>query len=261
MDYGMRHLILISLIISCFASAKSIEIEQNEGNTLPHPLVVLSAAIQGGSPGTEFNENYSWLTFRQFNTYSNETYLQAAIKFTLTDEYRIAGFVGYNSITAADRVYSFDEDFQPILDEERYSIGMDFSGIPIGAQFEYLPFQGQFRTFVGVGGGIELGEYSWNHTDLTTSEVRNQNNANLDKSLVSPFIRLNVGTELGFDKEWRTGFFAGISGDITITRYFRSLDAFNGIDPFFAKNYTEEEIAFFPWQVNFGFSLIINALD
>jgi|GEM_PF-6768849 len=239
----------------------SVELEQNDSNTLPYPIIVLTAAIQGGSPGTEYNENYMGLTFGQFNTYENGTYLQAALKFTITEKYRLGGFVGYNSITAIDKIYDVDEQLRPIIDNELYDIDLEFKGIPIGAMFEYLPFTGQFRTFVGVGAGLEIGEYSWAHRDLVESDERKQNNSTVNRSLTSPFIRINAGTELGFDRKWRSGFFAGLSADISITKYFRSADMFSDIDPFFYQGYTDEEITFFPWQINFGVSLILNALD
>jgi hypothetical protein len=255
-----RNIILFLFIILIGSlNANTVELEDtSDEDIITSPLLVLTAAIHGGSPGPDYNENYFLLTARQFNTYTNLPYLQVAFKYPLSARTRIAGFVGFNNISANDIVFDIDQDFSPVTTSELYNTEVNFDGIPIGAQYEFLPFGGQFRTFIAVGGGVELGEYTWNHNDLIEPEERNQNNGAINRSVVSPFIRLNAGTELGFDKKWKSGFFAGLSADISVSRYFRSIEAFRDIDPFFVRGYAQDGIGFFPWQVNFGLSLMLN---
>ena len=88
---------------------------------------------------------------------------------------------------------------------------LTINSIPILLTAEIVPFQNQFRTYIGGGLGINIGNIQW--TEKLRSSFPNDLRTGgeyINTTLVGPAFTLYSGIEMSFDKKLKQSVIAGI---------------------------------------------------
>jgi hypothetical protein len=104
--------------------------------------------------------------------------------------------------------------------------------IPIVLNFDIIPYQfSQFRTYFGLGIGISHGIWTW--TENVNSAVNldpRSTGERLSLTKDSPILKINLGTELNFDKFGRRKFLGSVYFETSFSYLFRKIDLFSGFE-------------------------------
>ncbi|GAB5465552.1 MAG: hypothetical protein Kapaf2KO_09880 [Candidatus Kapaibacteriales bacterium] len=220
-------------------------------------FIYFNISLQGDSPGFDYSQAFAIHTNLPYAGYESGPYYEVGVKYPLTYLARGSLFVGFNSIDYSNVNYTPPEGL-----ETDFVFESSFSGFPVGALFEIVPFHGQFRSHVGFGGGMEVGNYRFSQINTFSERDNDPRDSEYEENLYSLFLRAAFGFELGFDENWREGIIAGIAGNIMLTRYFRGNQYFGALPIVKQEGIgSTESTDFFPYQINFGVSLLINVFN
>jgi hypothetical protein len=171
-------------------------------------------------------------------------------RFGLTGNYFLASFNDYYS--------QVDSSLVKLRDLTQ---NIKISTLPIIFSCELVPYQSQFRTFVGLGGGVTIGNIKWEETVASLIPYdKRKSGVHYDATTVSPTFRLYSGVELSFDKKRNEYFIGGLTLELSYTQILRNYEIFKYISrqfdvvpPSFNDTYS-----FIPYYVSLNIGVFFN---
>lgn len=166
-----------------------------------------------GYGSADFTRNYFQYFGGKNNEYDAKLAIGASAKFEFIEGMRFGINAEYAN-TGFTEMYT--QIVRSPLDSQK--IGqrtieqqLTINSIPILLTAEFVPFQSQFRTYVGGGLGINIGNIRWNEK-LRSSFPNDARTGGeyINTTLVGPAFTLYSGIEMSFDKKLRQSLIAGI---------------------------------------------------
>lgn len=239
--------ICIIFLYGSFAAASNDTLITPKKPTYALVFVSLGMSLSA-FPGSFFDklESDFGLTKKEFNLSPN---IYSGIKFDFLENYRIGLSADYfltklfNS--GEQKVKTYEGTGLRYISQE-----LELKTIPIILTAEYLPYRGQFRTYAGIGLGINYGKLHW--FEYVNSNIFNDSRKgglNYDSQYFAPVARLYTGVELGFDKEQNEHFIGSLILEFKFTFLFENVDVFKKV----RSQFSEPDNDF-----NSGYSIISN---
>jgi hypothetical protein len=198
----MKIIVLIFVLIFVFDGYSSTQVEEKplKKKKKFSSLIFISAGMPFSSGSTEFFNIYN----NEFKGFKKDFKLNPTIgagtKFRFEGNYRLgAQFLVQNS-TLRD---FYGEEVKTIdySGYRNYGQTINITDIPIVVTGEYLPYTGQFRTYIGGGLGFVMRNIDWLEqigSSIPLDYRKGGNNYN--STDIYPFIKIYSGLELGFDR-------------------------------------------------------------
>lgn len=118
--------------------------------------------------------------------------------------------------------------------------------IPLVASLEYTPFNMPYKTFVGIGAGVDFGSLKWEE-NIQPGSVFDQRVGGdwSHNSLISPLLRLSSGINLMFDRHHPEYILQNFLIEVRYNLLYRKKDFFSGINKQFLDSSEELNDAYY----------------
>ncbi len=200
---------------SAIASGRNIE-EKDFYLMLGYPLAI---------PSNEFFDIYRNALEGNKSLFDQQLNFGAGTRFEIMDNFRLA-MAGNFFLAQLSESYTQGVEF-PRPGNRQIVQDIKIQTIPLILSIEHVPWDAQFRTYVGGGGGICFGTIEWNESvysdiprDTRTGGLQYEGNE------VFPAIRAYIGVELGFDKRRVEALPGSLIIELRYTYIFRKIDIF-----------------------------------
>ncbi len=208
---------------------------------------------------SEFFEKYREISGGNVNYFRVQPDINAALGFNISKKFKLNFSINYFQANFEEY---FVSDIAPGISSD-INENFEIKSIPFITNLEYIPTNGQFRTFVGLGAGLSYNKISWqenipaNNPDLLRTGGRLY-----DKETLLPVLRISSGLELGFDHALAGNIYWGVIFTSSYTHIFRYPEIFSGIGKqlYQAPDYIDDNIELIPGSLslNLGFYLNFN---
>lgn len=123
-----------------------------------------------------------------------------------------------------------------------------YDNMPLLLTGEYIPYQSQFRTYVGSGIGVSISNLEWNELVKSSSIDHDKRTGGdlLSESTALPLFRIYAGLDLGFDKMYKDSFLGSLILEVRYTKVFGSIDIFRKFKNQFAGDPVELDRTYSP---------------
>jgi len=226
-----KKIIFLFLIYSLYYPIEiSANIISDSSNRKYHTTVHLKVGSAFFSTGAEFFEIYE----NEFGGLVNyfKTFPEAglAVKVQLDDVWRLSISADYTEARINDAYFQEETSFG-----NKYIrfIGQDltFRQLPILLNLEYNPYWlTQFRTFTGVGLGINANYTMWNEK-VNSNQVydKRKSGTKYNELDILAAFRIYAAVDLGFDKKTLDHFLASLILQVSYTGFLGNIDLFNEV--------------------------------
>lgn len=194
--------LIIIIIVFLFVSAELTATEVQNVSTKRNfkSLVFVSMGMAFSSGSTDFFSIYN----NEFSGSKRDFKQTPLIGFGT--KFRFGNFrAGIQAHVLNSRLQDFYEDY---VDEgelsgyRQHGQNIEFTDIPVIGTLEYIPYIGQFRTYVGGGLGFMLRKFEWFESVKSGIPLdRRTGGTHYEDIDIIPFFKLYSGLELGFDKK------------------------------------------------------------
>lgn len=224
-------LIALSIMIMAYSviHAEDLTKAKKDTNRINTTLAIYAGYLMG-SGSTDFFASY------KANFAGNKTSFDLSpepglhLRFELNENHRIGVNLSYYSSKISENTFQTVYSGEDILGGRNLSHDFHITTLPIMATYDWIPYTGQFRTYVGGAAGIAISSIKWDER-LGTS-IPNDNRTggvHFDESQVIPALRIYTGTELLFDRNRYNKFKAGIVIEVAYTYIHRSANIFSKV--------------------------------
>jgi hypothetical protein len=196
----MKLIIIIFVLIFVSAELTVSEVQNVSPKRTFKSLIFVSTGMAFSSGSTDFFSVYN----DEFSGYKRDFKQTPLIGFGT--KFRFGNYrAGIQAHVLNSRLQDFYEDY---VDEgeltgyRQHGQDIEFTDIPVIGTFEYMPYLGQFRTYVGGGLGFMMRNLEW--TENIRSGIpldRRTGGTHYNDIDVFPFFKIYSGLELGFDKK------------------------------------------------------------
>lgn len=210
----MKTIILFMAFIMTLlcSSAQSLSAQTPESKEISN-MLSLYVGPKFGYGSAEFSKNYLQYFGGKNNEYSAKLAFGGSAKFEFIEgtrfginaEYASTGFTDMYTQILRSPVDS--QQFGQRVIEQQFSV----TSIPVLLTAEIVPSTNQFRTYVGGGIGINIGQIQWKE-NLRSSIINDLRTGGeyINETIVGPAFTLYSGIEMGFDKKLKQSLIAGI---------------------------------------------------
>jgi hypothetical protein len=198
------------------------------GEDIEEKNFYLMAGYLSSLHSAEFFEIYDNYLDGLANRFKPSINLGAGTKFEIADRLKLALAGNYFFATlkdSYDQIVEFPEPGTRSIAQE-----IKVESIPLILSLEYIPYDAQFRTYFGGGGGICFGNIMWN--EVVASDIRRDprtGGEHFAENNVFPAMRFLAGVELGFDKYNRQTLLGSLIIELRYNHIFREVDFFRKI--------------------------------
>lgn len=210
-------IIPFALFVLSFVTVKA------KDTTKVREMVFVSiSGIYGGSSSSFFEDYDNYLG--ESSTFKHTPAFGGGLKVLLTKNFRIGASVDYFTSELQDSYQSEDETESGIF-ERNINSKIDISTLPILLNFEYLPIEQQFKTYLSAGAGITFSNFRWEEQVFSNrpNDFRD-GGVQYDESHIFPTIRAATGIELDFDDLVVGEVIGNLTLELRYTYIFRNID-------------------------------------
>jgi len=195
-----------------------------------HTTIHLRAGVAFFSSGVEFFDIYKNEFGGLVNYYKTFPEVGVSVKVQLNDTWRIALSADYTEARIKDSYFqdqtSFGSKFYRFIGQD-----ITFRQLPILVNLEYNPYWlTQFRTFAGLGLGINANYTLWNeqvNSNLVYDKRISGTKYN-DLDILGSY-KIYTAVDLGFDKKTLDHFLASLILQVSYTGFLGNIDLFNKV--------------------------------
>lgn len=253
-------IIFLFLIYSLYYPLEiSANVISDSSNRKFHTTVHLKAGSAFFSTGAEFFDIYK----NEFGGLVNyfKTFPEAgiAVKVQFDDIWRLSISADYTEARINDSYFQEETSFG-----NRYLrfIGQDitFRQLPMLLNLEYNPYWlTQFRTFAGVGFGINANYTMWNEK-VSSNQVydKRKSGTKYNEIDILAAFRIYAAVDLGFDKKTLDHFLASLILQASYTGFLGNIDLFNKVKGEFESKPLSLESKAIPISGYFAISLSLS---
>ena len=199
----MRIILTLFLTIVIFNVCRSQEIENPlmRDEKIPNTMFYATAGIVLGADAENFFDIYQKELGGIKDRFRFTAIFGAGTKIQIFENIRLGLNAGFYEASINDgytREVTVDEEKLTYVYDQKFKS----RSIPLFISFDYLPFMtNQFRTFTGIGGGMEYNEITWNETLTSPDQFDIRDGGeHINDKYFWPYLRVFTGIELGFDK-------------------------------------------------------------
>lgn len=223
------------------------------------PILYFTIGFPFGFSSNEFFDAY------QSGMSGNEDYanhspsLAVGYKTWVSNKIRLGLTANFINSEFFDNFYTGGANLQRFHSHTLY-----FRTLPVIASVEYMPYDKQFRSYIGAGVGTTMSNIFWRETIRSSYNLDKRKGGILyDKVEFHPAARIYSGIELGFDEFPESLFLGSIIFEFSYTYQYRKLDIFEKVRPQLSKPAEELDNRFliFPSYFTFNLSLSLNLLS
>lgn len=195
-----------------------------------HTTVYLKLSSAYNTSSSEFFDIYGKVLGGVVNQFKISPEIGLAVKLQISPYLRLGLSVDYTESKISD---SYFQEFKDFESKGLRFIGQDitFRQLPILLNLEYIPYWGtQFRTFAGVGAGVNPSLTLWN--ERISSNVIYDKRESGDKFNSVDFLgayRIYAGVDLGFDRQTLDHYLASFILQLSYTEFLGNIDFFEKI--------------------------------
>lgn len=135
--------------------------------------------------------------------------------------------------------------------------------IPILLSGEFIPYDKQFRSYIGAAVGITASHIFWDEKIRSTYHLdTRKSSVQFNEAMLSPAFRVFSGIELGFDEYPESQFLGSVIFEFNYTYSNRNVDIFKKIKKQM-KDYSsslDKKVMLFPGYFTFNMALSFNLL-
>ncbi len=162
------------------------------------------------------------IEFQASNLYS------AGIKFWVSQKHRIGFNANFVNINYWDEYYIQGQ----VSHIYRYiSNSFDANLFPMFATYDFIPYDKQFRSYIGGGLGMTVAAIRWSENVNSTYQYEKRKSGDIYKGTVfSPSFKLHAGVEMGFDKNPSKKFLGSFYFEFDYYYSLRKIDIFKNLE-------------------------------
>lgn len=252
MKHFLLNILFVIIIISSANAQKTNLVEvlsQFDDNTYS-PIIYASFGFPFAVSSKDFEDAYNkylkggTLDFHPSNQYG------VGIKFWISEKHRIGLNASFLNIDFWDEYYIKGQ----VAHIYRYiSNSFDANLIPIFATYDFIPYDKQFRSYIGGGLGLTIAGVKWFENVYSTYEYEKRKSGNIFKeTIISPSVKIHAGVELGFDKNPSKKFLGSFFFEFDYYYSLRKVDIFRNL---------ESKILDFPEELKENYELLPGQLS
>jgi hypothetical protein len=182
-----------------------------------------------GNRDEDFFKTYQTILGGQADNVKYELIFGASFKFDVNNHISYGISFSYLSTSFYDNFSQYvasDSGFQRYIEEDFYQ-----ANIPLLLTAEYVAMRSQFRSYIGIGAGLNFDNTYWTETVNSSLPAEKRTSGVVyDGNDISPAARLYLGTELEFDKRNDRDMTGSIYFEIGYTHIFRNVPYFSNIE-------------------------------
>ncbi len=222
------------LFFMAFAFCLNAQNKKEESNTAQSGRIPVNFYIQGGgilsTGGIEFFDAYVEHLGGKKRQFHKSPSLYVGTRLLLSDNYRLNISAGY-FYSNLEESY-FQEYTNRVESGNRRIIqSIDLQNIPLVASFEYIPFNLPYKTFIGIGAGIDFSTLSWEENIKPGSVFDKRIGGDWSRNdMISPLLRLSTGINLMFDRHHPDYILQNFLIEVRYNLLYRRKDFFSGIN-------------------------------
>jgi hypothetical protein len=197
-------------------------------NAIPSKIS-LFGGYAAGNRDEDFFKTYQIVLGGKADNLKYELIFGASLKLDVNQHMTYGISFSYLSSSFYDYFSQFvatDSVIQRYVTEDFYQ-----SNIPLLLTAEYVAIRSQFRSYIGIGAGLNFDNTYWTETvNSSLPAEKRESGIVYDGNDISPTARLYVGTELEFDKKNESDMTGSIYFEIGYTHFFRNIPYFSNIE-------------------------------
>ncbi len=195
-----------------------------------HTTFAIKVGSVFNTNGAEFFEIYKNTFGGLVNGFKSAPEIGLAVKVQVADTWRLALTADFTTTTFRD---SYFQEFQDFGGKGYRYISQDFNfkQIPVLLNFEYSPYwRNQFRTFAGVGIGVNQSITIWNEyiNSSISYDKRVSGQKYNDLNMLGAY-RIYSAVDLGFDKKSLDHFLASLILQLSYTGFVGNIDIYKKV--------------------------------
>lgn len=186
------------------------------------PIIFLGIGSNFGHNADDFIKLYQLGFGGNKQEFTNTPNFSVQFKTWLSKKLRAGVMVNYSDINYFDEFWTIGRYIT-----RNHTNEISFRRIPIIFKLELIPYDKQFRSYVGVGMGAMLQQIKWHETIRSTFELDRRRSANLYNELeFSPGANIYSGLELGFDEYPESFFLGSLIFELNYSYFPKKIDIF-----------------------------------
>lgn len=224
------------------------------------PIMVFSVGFPFGQSADDFFKLYKseFGSTQEQNKFTTTPSGNIAFKTWIVRDYRLGVSAGYHNINIFDDYYIVGEFLT-----RNHSNEIDFYTIPLLVKGEYIPYDKQFRSYVGAGLGLTMSNIRWKERVISSYPLDpRKSGVHFNEMVLSPTFELYSGIELGFDEYPESKFLGSIVFELDYRYSPQNVDIFKNAKKQL-KEYSpklDDKIAMFSGYFTFTVGLSFNLL-
>jgi hypothetical protein len=150
--------------------------------------------------GIDFFDAYGEFIGGRKRQFHKTPSLYAGARLLLNENLRLNISAGYFNAQIEE---FYNQQYENKVEKSSRDISQSISvhNIPIVASFEYIPFNLPYKTFIGLGAGLDIGSLKWEELIEPGSNIDQRKGGEWGHdNLLSPLLRISTGVNLMFDR-------------------------------------------------------------
>ncbi|HRP02601.1 MAG TPA: hypothetical protein PLE30_08145 [Candidatus Kapabacteria bacterium] len=227
----IRNIILLFLILLLYSNnGFGANIISDSTDRRYHTTIALKASVPFYLNNAEFFDINKTVFGGSTDSFKSFPELGITAKIQIDEIWRVALSLDYTEAHLGEDYY---QDFTYFSRKYNRYVSQDFTTrqLPLIVNLEYNPnWRTQFRTFAGVGLGLNFNSTIWNEKVYTNPAYDKRISGTKYKSLdILGAYRIYTALDLGFDKKTLDNFLASWILQISYTGYIGSIDLYNKV--------------------------------
>ncbi len=189
------------------------------------PIVTFGVGFPFGQGASDFFKIFQSEIGGNSDKFSSTPSGNVVFKSWISRNSRIGISASYHKINVFDDYYVIGEYLT-----RNHINEINIGTIPLIAKWEYIPYDKQFRSYVGAGLGLVASQITWKERVQSTFPLDSRKGGvHFDELSISPAIELYSGIELGFDEYPESLFLGSIIFELDYKYSPQSVDIFKNI--------------------------------
>lgn len=224
-------IVLFFFVNIFFAQSQELDSkdETEEFGKRYNTILVVGAGYPFPSKSYEFFDTFSEHFGSERNVVKSSPLLYFSFKGEFLKGFRFGAIVEYYNLFFNESYLQFYEDS---FEQGYRSISQDIqmNNLPIYFNFEYLPYSLPYKSYAGIGIGINLASVNWNE-DLSSGLIaeKRKGGNHYNNTFISPSVKIYSGLELKFDRESVSSFVNSLVLELAFNYSYFNKDFFQNV--------------------------------
>ncbi len=252
----VKKIIYLIVALFCWQSLESQIVLDKYSEFKYKPILIVGMGFPFSSSSDEFVNLYKNEIGGNDVLLSSAPNLSINYKTWMTEDLRMGISANFANSSFFDSFWEVGANITRNLTQD-----LKINSFPVLVLAEFMPYDKQFRSYIGGGLGANLSNIVWKEiVSSTYSKDKRITGDRYSAWSVSPQMRIYSGIELGFDEYPNSKFLGSIVFEFDYNYSFRYIDIFKGIKKHL-ENYSsklDDKIIFYPASFVFTVALSFN---